>query len=181
MKSKHVFVTVGTTKFTKLIETIIDSQVINILDRLGYTFVQVQTGFDPKDIASETKLKWHVNNNSIIIEATDTLTLKCDKYFENFTEEIEKADLVISHAGAGTCLDVLRNKKPLIVVINEDLMGNHQADLAKQLQDDGYVYYCTYKTLCETLQKDITLLKCYPYPAKNTFSNYLNKCCGFIE
>lgn len=181
MKSKQVFVTVGTTKFTKLIQTIATPQIINILNKLGYTFVQLQTGVDPKDIANESRLEQYVDNSSIVINATNTLTLKYDKYFEDFTQEIEKADLVISHAGAGSCLDVLRHKKPLIMVVNEDLMDNHQAELAGQLQDDGYVYCCTCNTLAEILSKDITLLKYYPYPDKKTFSNYLNKCSGFME
>ena len=46
---------------------------------------------------------------------------------------MESADLVISHAGAGTCLEVLRLGKPLIVVVNRSLLGNHQVGIGKSL------------------------------------------------
>ena len=42
---------------------------------------------------------------------------------------MECADLVISHAGAGTCLEVLRLGKPLVVIVNKSLLGNHQVGL----------------------------------------------------
>ena len=47
---------------------------------------------------------------------------------------MESADLVISHAGAGTCLEVLRLGKPLVVIVNRSLLGNHQVWIAKSLE-----------------------------------------------
>lgn len=44
--------------------------------------------------------------------------------------------------GAGSCLETLEKGKPLIVVINDKLMDNHQLELAKQLHRDGCVLYC---------------------------------------
>ena len=40
--------------------------------------------------------------------------------------DMKKSDLIISHAGSGTILEVLDLCIPLIVVINGDLMDNHQ-------------------------------------------------------
>jgi len=48
----------------------------------------------------------------------------------------------VSPAGAGSCLETLEKGKPLVVVINEKLMNNHQLELAKQLHRDGHVLCC---------------------------------------
>ena len=45
--------------------------------------------------------------------------------------------------GAGTCLEVLGAQRPLVVVINEELMGNHQMELAKKLQSESHLFYTT--------------------------------------
>ncbi|PIN08511.1 N-acetylglucosaminyldiphosphodolichol N-acetylglucosaminyltransferase [Handroanthus impetiginosus] len=54
----------------------------------------------------------------------------CVDYF-TFSSSIAKflksASLVISHAGSGSIFETLRLRKPLIVVVNEDLMDNHQS------------------------------------------------------
>lgn len=54
----------------------------------------------------------------------------------------KNADLIVSHAGAGSCLEALENKRKLLVVINETLMDNHQIELASALKERSYLEYC---------------------------------------
>lgn len=185
MDMKKVFVTVGTTKFPKLVDTIITKEVVECLISKGYNFVQIQTGRDFSKVTVDPNISpapsIELRGNSITVNIYDKLTLKYDPYFENFGEEVESSDFIISHAGAGSCLEVLRKGKPLLVVVNEDLMDNHQTELAEQLQNDGYVYYSTCSTLIDALNKDISKLKPYPKPNTCIFSQYLDKCMGFTK
>nr|CAI5817957.1 unnamed protein product [Callosobruchus analis] len=179
---KNLFVTVGTTKFSKLIDIITTQEVLEVLLSLGINFIQLQTGQDfqgPKlDPNIEQLCSIRTVSGSIIVELEHRITLKYDQYFEHFTNEIEKSDLVISHAGAGTCLEVLHKKKPLLVVINEDLMDNHQIELAEELENQGYLYHCTINTLVGTLKKNFSVLNYYPKPEQFVFSRFLDKCMG---
>ncbi|KAJ8974502.1 hypothetical protein NQ317_018098 [Molorchus minor] len=147
--------------------------IINTLISLGYNFVQIQTGKDFTKVSIDPDIspapKIITENSSTVVDFDGKLKIKYDPYFENFVNEIQSSDLIISHAGAGTCLEVLRQKRPLIVVINEDLMDNHQTELAEQLCNDGYLYYSICDTLCEVLQKDLSKLKPYPEPDKFLF------------
>ncbi|NXW79796.1 ALG13 transferase, partial [Hirundo rustica] len=101
------------------------------------------------------------------------------RFKDSLAEELQSADLVISHAGAGSCLETLEKGKPLIVVINDKLMDNHQLELAKQLHRDGYVLYCNCSTLVETLQSmNLSALKPFPPGQPKKFASFLDKVFG---
>lgn len=51
---------------------------------------------------------------------------------------IAASDFVVSHGGTGTILDVLRGNRPLVVVYNEELMDNHQAEVSRELAAMGH-------------------------------------------
>lgn len=161
---KRVFVTVGTTKFDELIDTMSSEPILNKLLRLGYSYIQFQTG------TGNIKYK----NGKY-----QRLKLNYQPFFDNIIKEIEKADLVISHAGAGSCLDVLHVGKPLLVVVNDQLMDNHQLELASQLEDEGYLYYCMCDTIEDNLDEDFTDLIPYPPGRPLLFANYVDKVMGF--
>ena len=93
-------------------------------------------------------------------------------------QDISRADLVISHAGAGTCLEVLQAGKPLLVIVNDDLMDNHQVELAQRLSEEQYLSYGSVSTLAESLRQFQTRrgdLRPYPTPQPEIFSNFINK------
>lgn len=94
---------------------------------------------------------------------------------------MQSADLVISHAGAGSILEALEKRKNLIVVINNRLMDNHQVELAKQLHKNEYLYYCTCRDLLRTIQT-MDFVKLKPFLNKDksaNIANYINKIMGF--
>ncbi|GCC22198.1 hypothetical protein chiPu_0000583 [Chiloscyllium punctatum] len=160
-----VFVTVGTTSFDELIREVSSEKVTQILQDLGYRKLILQIGrgsVEPKPI---------VGTN---------FTLEVYRFKDSIADDIKNATLVISHAGAGTCLETLEAGKSLVVVINEELMNNHQLELAKQLHSDGHLLYCTCSTLSETLQKlDSTSLNPFPSGHPERFSAFLDKVLGF--
>lgn len=87
---------------------------------------------------------------------------------------------IISHAGAGTCIDVLTRKKPLIVVVNDTLMNNHQTELAEQLSSDNYLFHTTVRNLPNTLNEfDIDRLKEYEEGNVDKFIKFLDQAMGF--
>ncbi|XP_078340519.1 UDP-N-acetylglucosamine transferase subunit ALG13-like [Crassostrea virginica] len=156
---KSVFVTVGTTQFEKLTDHICSSAVLSTLLNLGYSKVVVQRGHGKDPLIDKV--------SGIDVEV---YTLK-----PSISEDIEQASLVISHAGAGSCLETLAAKKPLLVVINDDLMDNHQVELAYQLKKDEHLFFCTVSTLVDTLTSvDFSTLKPYPPGQPQKFGQFLD-------
>ena len=56
------------------------------------------------------------------------------------------------HAGAGSILEGLRQRAVLVVVVNDLLMDNHQAELAHALHTRGHVIATTPSQLVATLR-----------------------------
>jgi beta-1,4-N-acetylglucosaminyltransferase len=136
MAFKHVFVTVGTTEFTPLVHHVCSPEIGQVLKRHGCTSLTIQHGRGAEPDFSQLP---------------DGITTTSFDLKSSITEDISSADLVISHAGAGSCIEVLRAKKPLIVVINETLMDNHQLELAEKLQAENYLVYTTVEGLAQQL------------------------------
>nr|CAB3221196.1 UDP-N-acetylglucosamine transferase subunit ALG13 homolog [Phallusia mammillata] len=154
-----VFVTVGTTSFDELTELVTSEPILKILETKSYSSLLVQYG------------RGHHQ-----VKECNTAGLKINgyRYKDSISGDITNADLVISHAGAGTCLEVLGARKPLVVVVNEKLMDNHQFELAKQLHQDGHLLYCTCSTLGSTLSEmDLQSLEPLPAPKTNKFGEDL--------
>lgn len=126
---KTIFVTVGSTSFDQLTIAMLEYHVLYSLYSLGYSTLVIQHGDFRKPMPDRPKQNpgW-----------PEIPSIRQFKYSPSLSKEIEKADLVISHAGAGTVLEVLRARKKMIVVPNETLMDNHQLELSSKLVEEGY-------------------------------------------
>ncbi|KAL1460885.1 hypothetical protein WDU94_012823 [Cyamophila willieti] len=168
MALSQVLVTVGTTNFDELIHTIQSEEVLKILKSKGCKKFIIQYG-----------------NGQIIphIEHGDDFTVDSYDYKSSLAEDIKSSDLVISHAGAGTSLEVLEAGKLLVTVVNESLMDNHQLELADKFYEQGYSLYCVPNDLTATLKSltpdRIKQLKPFPPSCTYKFNDYLESVLGF--
>ncbi|KAL3315396.1 hypothetical protein Ciccas_005973 [Cichlidogyrus casuarinus] len=139
-----VLITVGTTEFEQLIQIINKSEFYSHLFALGYSKFYIQYG----------------NGETIPLKPPSGLDLvwKSERFYSDFDQILMKSDLVISHAGAGSCLEALTPPltRKLIIVVNESLMNNHQLELAKSLANRKTALACYPYTL-EQLLKQGTL------------------------
>ncbi|KIK59811.1 glycosyltransferase family 1 protein [Collybiopsis luxurians FD-317 M1] len=168
------FITVGSTRFDALVQTVFSSTVLSSLSNKGYARLVVQCGnseFPYKDRVAVDGL--HLNKDGVQIE--------CWKFKPSLQTEYAKADLVISHAGSGTIVDVLRMDKPLIVIPNPTLLDNHQQELAEALGELGHLKVATIETLSQTiLDLDSSSLVKFPPFDGSRFRDLIDKEMGFI-
>lgn len=107
-----IFVTVGTTPFDSLIKAINES------------------GFQEEVIIQKAEGKYIPSNYEYF-----DFTNKIDTYYS-------KADLVVTHGGAGTIFKLLERGKKIIAVANDDRSDHHQSDILERLSRDGYLVWC---------------------------------------
>lgn len=94
---------------------------------------------------------------------------------------MKSATLIIGHAGAGTCLESLKLHKPMVTVVNDKLMDNHQTELADRLSELGHLICTTPSQLHKALTNDNLLSPKLFQPSKpNIFSNYLYSKLGYV-
>jgi len=165
MSYKTVFVTVGTTKFDDLIITILYRAVMEALSAHNYKHLIMQIG-----------------NSNVKPDCTPRYGIHKIETFRlspSIGEYMQLADLVISHAGAGSVLEALEKRKHLIVVTNDLLMDNHQVELAEQLYKDEHLYYCTCQNLLHVIETmDLTKLKPFTNDKSREIANLIDRIMG---
>jgi len=127
--SRSVFLTVGTTEFDELVSAIDTCEFVQALCAFGCVRLSVQIGrgaVEPKVLAQEC--------------ATRGVSYSCFRFKDSLTDEMQRADLIISHCGAGSILEALGLHKMLIVVVNSSLQDNHQTELADALTEQGHCW-----------------------------------------
>ncbi|KAJ4969360.1 hypothetical protein NE237_016061 [Protea cynaroides] len=111
-----------------------------------------------------------------------SLAVEYFTFSPTIADHLRSASLVISHAGSGSIFETLRLGKPLIVVVNEDLMDNHQTELAEELAERKHLFYACPQTLCYTIEGMI-LESLVPYPPGDvtSVSKLINSFLGFPD
>jgi beta-1,4-N-acetylglucosaminyltransferase len=131
----RVFVTVGTTDFDELIESI--DLIIN--DDIEFTCQIAKGKYKPKN----------------------------HTYF-SFTDDIhpfyEKADVIITHAGAGSIYKLLEIGKKIIVCPNLFRKDKHQAQIAKYVEENNFAM------ACYNLKEIQSILLCTDFSNLTTYS-----------
>ncbi|KAG6865022.1 hypothetical protein C0991_005568 [Blastosporella zonata] len=140
------FVTVGSTRFDSLVQSVLSPPVLSALRLKGYTQLVVQCGNSIFELASS------ISDGGQLAVKKEGVAIELWKFKPTLQNEYERADLVISHAGSGTILDVLRLGKPLLVVVNPTLLDNHQQELASALEGLGHLKHSTIPDLYQIIE-----------------------------
>lgn len=172
------FVTVGTTLFEDLINTVLSQNCLENLKKIGVKKVKLQIGkgnFE-KEVVDRVFGGMVSDEGLVVFEG---LEIDYYRFKPSICDDMADALIVIGHAGAGTCLEVLALHLPFITVINDKLMDNHQAELAVQLSDEGYLLQCTPKTLQDTILKDeLFSLRQFVAPNKKFVAEHIKQMVG---
>ncbi|KAJ7582867.1 glycosyltransferase family 1 protein [Mycena floridula] len=164
----RAFITVGSTEFEQLVQAATSDAVLASLFNRGYTELVVQCG--------NSKLQPH---DALNMEKNGVMVNIWRKK-PSLLRDLEQADLVISHAGSGTILEVLRLGKPLIVVPNPTLLDNHQAEIAEALEQLNYLKSSTPSQLAETIDNfDKSSIIEFPPFDGSRFRDLLDEEMGF--
>ncbi|THH07298.1 hypothetical protein EW145_g3483 [Phellinidium pouzarii] len=167
----QAFVTVGSTQFDDLVEAVLSQPVLNSLREKGFTHLVVQCG----KYAAASKLAESNDDGPWFLKRQD-VEIEVWRYKPSLKDDYNTAKLVISHAGSGSIIDVLRLEKPLIVVPNPSLLDNHQVDLASELDKLGYVKASTTWGLAEDIRSfESSCLQPFPQMDRSRFRNLLDE------
>lgn len=105
-----IFFTVGTTRFDSLIEA----------------------------VARDAYFKGHECTLQVGPGGRQLSGFECFEYTKDIDSYYEAADVVVTHAGAGSIYKLLEMRKRIVVVPNTDRLDSHQSDIANYMDKNGY-------------------------------------------
>lgn len=169
--SGSCLVTVGTTKFDALICHLERNATSfrKLLESRGIRRLVVQIG--------RTALP---PPKGLLDLGDGKFSVECFRLSSEFRSILEASTLVISHAGAGSITETLRLGIPMLVVVNETLMDNHQQELATAMARHGYLHWTRVDDVLTALEdNDFDTLKPYPKPELVRFGKFVDRRMGF--
>jgi beta-1,4-N-acetylglucosaminyltransferase len=163
-KSKTVFVTVGTTLFESLIAAVLEESALQWMVQAGYTHLVIQYGKGIRPMLEGA------SNNAAgtakhVSQQHHQLPLNIELYdFKpSLQADMQRADLLICHAGAGTLMEGLTMQRKIVTVINTILMDNHQTEVAHALARSNLVYVVDCASQLEQKWTDIASFEPSPF------------------
>jgi len=165
------FVTVGTTRFDALVERFEDPGVHDELKTLGVNRVLLQIGHG-KDLDSGVA-------GASTKQSSKLLPMESFRFSPSIEAHMRGARLVVSHAGAGSIMEALGLRAPLLVVVNDALMDNHQAELADALALRNHLVRTTPRQLTDALADFPAALTPYPSVDLGAFPALVDDTMGF--
>lgn len=135
-----IFVTVGTTDFDLLVEA-----MDQLAPGLGEEIVaQIGRGqYEPKHI------RWF------------RLAPSLEPYYQD-------ADIIVSHGGLGTVIEVTSMGKPLVALSNPDRYDFHQDDLLRYMEQEGHLLWCRDLSNLEEDLRRARVMEFRPYEVGET-------------
>lgn len=130
-----IFVTVGTTEFNELIDYLDSSAFVDMLLSLRCRTLVLQIG----------RGNFPLNLPELCTAAG--IQYDCFRFKADLHKEMAKSHLVLSHCGAGSIIEAMDLRKPLIVVVNSSLQGDHQRELSDALAHSNHCLTTTTSTL----------------------------------
>jgi beta-1,4-N-acetylglucosaminyltransferase len=160
-----IFVTVGTTRFDALVQGVARPEALHWMKKNGYTHLVIQ----------------HGKGDEPVIPQDCPISVRSYRFQSSLEKDMQDADLILSHAGAGTVMEALRMQKRLVVVINTLLMDNHQLELANAMAKRGHLFVVTEPSdLDLEIWNDFDSFVPKPYEGgdEHDFSRLLNQHMG---
>ncbi|KPA83031.1 putative Glycosyltransferase family 28 protein [Leptomonas pyrrhocoris] len=164
----YALVTVGSTRFTALVETMVQPTLCAALKkhfRLSTLYVQYGTAALSMP-AGATAMRATLQDGEAPLSSPvqqwicGGLRVEAFPYRPHLDALIRTATLVVTHAGAGTILEGLQACRPLVVVPNRQLMSDHQLELADGLAAGRFLFSLPVTQLAEQLPTlDVSVLR----------------------
>ncbi|KAL7622926.1 N-acetylglucosaminyldiphosphodolichol N-acetylglucosaminyltransferase catalytic subunit alg13 [Parahypoxylon ruwenzoriense] len=145
---KYVFVTVGASaSFRPLIEEVLSGAFLGKLRSLRFTHLVVQCGPDFEYFEAAKPRRDPDDPDALVITGFP-FTNDIDAHMSRTTAAAAPAadtsrgraqGLIITHAGSGSILSALQLNTNVIAVPNPALMGNHQQEIAEEMERQGFL------------------------------------------